>query len=273
MFRHKESKKKKINKYINNSLGKCLVYDAIFIFILVFSMAFKDRVFTFSDIFGSLFGLENVGLYIFYGCLIIGVVFYTVLIIRTIAVKNDSHLYKYLDKVEKYGDIPIFIVRCITGILFVMIYITTPCTVDGISMNPTFENGDKVMTFNLGKSYKSGDVIVFSHDFNEETFLIKRVCASEGDKISYFKTGIYSNLYVNDELVESISSTEYSKITLSIGLNSDTKEFIVPKDKILVLGDNRGNSVDSRSFGLIDEDDVFGKVYLRIFPFNKFGGF
>ena len=262
-----------MNEYINISLGKCLIYDAIFIFILVFSMAFKDRVFTFSDIFGSLFGLKNVGLYIFYGCLIIGVLFYTILIIRTIAVKNDSSLYGILDRVEKYGDIPIFIVRCITVILFIMIYVTTPCTVDGLSMYPTFSDGDKVMTFNLGKNYDEGDVIVFSHTFDDETFLIKRIVATEGDIIRYDKHDIYSDLYVNDTFVEKINSTEYSKITLSIGLNPSNYEFMVPKGKILVLGDNRGNSIDSRSFGLIDKKDVFGKVYLRFFPFSKFGGF
>ncbi len=60
-----------------------------------------------------------------------------------------------------------------------------------------------------------------------------------------------------------LSSLEYSY----------TLKFSVPKDKILVLGDNRepGGSRDSRAFGFIDEEEVIGKVLFRFYPFTKIG--
>ncbi|SPZ97263.1 signal peptidase IB [Staphylococcus aureus] len=45
---------------------------------------------------------------------------------------------------------------------------------------------------------------------------------------------------------------------------------VIPKGKYLVLGDNREVSKDSRAFGLIDEDQIVGKVSFRFWPFSEF---
>ena len=75
---------------------------------------------------------------------------------------------------------------------------------------------------------------------------------------------------MNNEFVEEISKFEYNNILYSINLEY-TESFIVPNDKILVLGDNRINSTDSRVFGFIDEEAVIGKVLIRIYPIRNFG--
>ncbi|MDE7095688.1 MAG: S26 family signal peptidase, partial [Anaeroplasmataceae bacterium] len=57
-------------------------------------------------------------------------------------------------------------------------------------------------------------------------------------------------------------------------LNLDyTLKFPIPRDKILVFGDNRapGGSHDSRAFGFIDESEVIGKVLFRFYPFGRIG--
>lgn len=53
-------------------------------------------------------------------------------------------------------------------------------------------------------------------------------------------------------------------------LNANPKSNIIPKGKYLVLGDNREVSKDSRAFGLIDRDQIVGKVSFRFWPFSEF---
>ena len=120
------------------------------------------------------------------------------------------------------------------------------------------------------------DIIVFdaSNYSHAEAFYIKRIIAMENDKISY----IDGELYVNDvkESRGNVTKTEYRNLmnsALSIKGSQETSEIIsvtIPKNKILVLGDNRRNSYDSRMFGLIDESDVYGEVIIRLFPFSEF---
>lgn len=97
--------------------------------------------------------------------------------------------------------------------------------------------------------------------------LIKRVIGVPGDKIE-----IRDNiLYLND-----VAQTEpYTRIDPYQGfVDNGTMEpnpQIVPEGKLFVMGDNRGESMDSRSFGVIDMGWVEGKAIFRVAPFSKAG--
>ncbi len=145
-------------------------------------------------------------------------------------------------------------------VLFVIIYVVTLQQVVGPSMDSTLKNQDIVL---LSKSHyklfdvKRFDVIAFS--YADTKYLIKRVIGLPGDKVEY-KNNI---LYINDEQIEE-EFLEGHKTTdfTTARLGYDT----IPEGKYLVLGDNRENSLDSRSFGLIDEKDILGKVSIKIWP-------
>ena len=61
-----------------------------------------------------------------------------------------------------------------------------------------------------------------------------------------------------------------SSLTAGLESSNVVEAVTIPKNKILVLGDNRRYSYDSRRYGLVDESDVYGEVILRFFPFGSF---
>lgn len=140
-----------------------------------------------------------------------------------------------------------------------------PALVSGDSMYPTLKNGN--FLFMNRRAYKEnmpdyGDIIVFNSKLPDGRILIKRVIAVEGDKI-VIKDG---NVYINDKLLEE------NYINQEYPVTDGNIEAIVPENTVFVLGDNRGNSLDSRNeyVGFVNIEDIMGKVFVRLIPFTKF---
>lgn len=147
---------------------------------------------------------------------------------------------------------------------FVISLFVRPTLVSGISMNPTLQHSNLLLINRIGAKTELpayGDIIVFNSQLAIEKILIKRVIAIEGDKVVI----VDGNVYVNDkQLNEPYINQSYPDTQGSISL-------IVPKNKVFVMGDNRANSLDSRSdiIGTIDKSEIIGKVFVRIYPFLK----
>ena len=150
----------------------------------------------------------------------------------------------------------------IVSIISIRAFIVTPVMVSGNSMNPTLENGELLLLSKIGSNYERNDIVVINYDNGiVEEKLIKRIIGLPGEKIEY-KNGM---LYVNDEyMVDPFAYDTYDFSTLVLG-------DIIPENKYLVLGDNRGNSIDSRMIGLIDKNDIEGKTSIRFYPLDKIG--
>lgn len=137
--------------------------------------------------------------------------------------------------------------------------------VDGPSMNPTLETRDRVLISNFNYTPKPGDVVVFKNEYANRD-LIKRVIAVEGQEVNIdFDSG---SVYVDGELMVD----EFS-LTANHIHGDRSYPLTVPKDHIFVMGDNRNNSLDSRStdIGFIHKDDIKGKAIYVLFPFGHFG--
>jgi len=158
-------------------------------------------------------------------------------------------------------------------IAVVILQFIMPTIVCEHSMEDTFYEKDFLFVYKLaykfGNEPEYGDVIVFQSEIpngssGKNKLLIKRVIGVPGDTISIDGATVYLNGKALDE--------PYTKDGYTL---THLAEVTVPEGCLFVMGDNRQNSADSREMqriGFVDESTVKGKVVLRIFPFNKFGG-
>lgn len=126
----------------------------------------------------------------------------------------------------------------ITGLRF--------CTVDGHSMDNTLFDGEQLL-LNPSAEIRSGDIVVFKY---EQTYLIKRVVGLPGDTVAVVKGVLYVNNIKYDESYlseECITRFMDSSFMVTVG-----------EDEYFVMGDNRDNSRDSRSFGCVPRDTITG---------------
>ncbi len=142
-------------------------------------------------------------------------------------------------------------------VVLIRIFIATPISVDGPSMNDTLHDKELLILKKFDKTYERNEVLIFKRGNNR---LIKRLLALPGEKIKCVSGIIYVN---NEEIDDSHAK----------GKNADFSEVILADDEYFVVGDNRENSYDSRFFGPIKKDSILGTSDFRLFPFNKFGGF
>ena len=112
------------------------------------------------------------------------------------------------------------------------------------------------------KDYKTGDLCSFS--WNNRT-LIKRIIASAGDWIEIKEDG---TVFVNGEELN-----EPYVLEKSLGECDISFPYQVPEKSYFVMGDKRNVSIDSRStaIGCVNEDQIVGKVWIRIYPFSNIG--
>lgn len=138
--------------------------------------------------------------------------------------------------------------------------------VDGQSMVPTLNNGDKLIVWGAGYTPERGDVVIVDSYTTYGKPLVKRVIAKGGDVVNIdYTTGTVS---VNGEVLEEDYIAEPTYLGYDV-----TFPYTVPDGTVFVMGDNRNASLDSRSsyIGCIDERDILGKVLLCFLPFSDFG--
>lgn len=129
--------------------------------------------------------------------------------------------------------------------------------VSGTSMQPTLNEGELLITSKFFK-YEKGDMVAFYYN---DSVLIKRVIATENDIVNIEYDG---TVYVNSVKLEE----NYVK-ELNLGNCDITFPYQVPKNSVFILGDNRKDSIDSRSksLGSISTDKIIGKIQFRLNPF------
>lgn len=141
--------------------------------------------------------------------------------------------------------------------------------VSGHSMEPTLYDHDSLLiekvTYRFGDA-KRFDIVVFPYRYGKDEYFIKRVIGLPGETVTIDTEG---KIYINGEVLDEHYGAE---TILDPGVAYDG--VTLGPDEYFVMGDNRNHSMDSRdpSVGVINKKDILGHAFLRIYPFDSFGG-
>ncbi len=145
------------------------------------------------------------------------------------------------------------------------IFIAQPFLVSGASMSPNFETGHYLIVDQLSYNFQKpqrGEVIIFRYPKNPKKFFIKRIIGLPNETVILNKGTITIE---NKENPEGFQLTEnYLKFTSKT--NSKTP---LTKGEYFVVGDNRPASSDSRSWGVLQEEFIIGRAFVRLFPITQ----
>jgi signal peptidase I len=152
----------------------------------------------------------------------------------------------------------------IAVILIVFIY--QPVKVEGTSMMPTLTDQERIFinkfTYHFGLGdIQRGDMVVFWFPLDPQKSYIKRVIGIPGDVISIDAGQVYVN---HESLSEPYVPDEYRD-------RVSYEEHVVPPDQYFVLGDHRSSSSDSRTWGFVKRDAIYGKAVFVYWPLDKLG--
>ncbi len=159
-------------------------------------------------------------------------------------------------------------------LLFITLFFCRQSIVSGNSMQNTLQNGEHLLISDFLYTPKPGDIVVVqATDAISERFpnigrhesVVKRVIATEGQRVR----GVNGRIYVDGEPV---AESYLHNDNCRPDRYASFPEVTVSEGCIFILGDHRDNSLDSRYFGEVPVQTVVGKVLLRIFPFDRFGG-
>ena len=159
-------------------------------------------------------------------------------------------------------------VVCIVYLLIT--YVGQRTIVDGESMVPTLHHQDNLIVDKLSYRFNDPerfDIIVFPYEYAENVYYIKRIIGLPGERVKIDENGV---IYINGkELIESYGREVIRKEYVGLAAN----EIVLGENEYFVLGDNRNNSKDSRwpDVGNIHREDIIGRAWIRIWPFDDFG--
>ena len=235
---------------------KLIIGTIISIITFLFAILIKAGAYTILSTQMPIFQI----LVIIYGILSIVLLLLT-FIIREIKAEKEKHFYRLAYIYDLYN----FFMECICVLLLLMTYLFAFVRVSGPSMKPTYRSNDILACRSIGYKPKNNDIVIVYmknidneyaynvSNYRENALYIKRIVATPGDTITY--DTINKTISVNDVVIEEKYGDRWKLKTNTITLK-DNEYFI--------MGDNRGDSTDSRYFGPVTRKDIVGKALFNL---------
>lgn len=162
----------------------------------------------------------------------------------------------------------VYLIIVLAATYLIITFVGQRTMVQGQSMVPTLSDGDNLIVDKITYRFRDPerfDIIVFPYLYEEDTYYIKRVIGLPGETVKIDDEG---TIYINGEIL----TEDYGSAVMMYAGRAE-EEIILGENEYFVLGDNRNNSSDSRdpSVGNIKRENIIGRAWLRIWPFNSFG--
>jgi signal peptidase I len=148
--------------------------------------------------------------------------------------------------------------------IFIIVFVYQPVKVEGTSMMPGLTDQERIFINKFiyrWEPIERGDVVVFKYPQDPTKSYIKRVIGVAGDRVRIDAGRVFVN---GQQLYEPY-------VRRSARDDRSLPETTVPADSFFVLGDQRNMSQDSRDFGAIPQESVYGKAVFVYWPFDKLG--
>jgi signal peptidase I len=157
------------------------------------------------------------------------------------------------------------VVIAVAAVFVVRTFVAQPFLVSGASMEPTFYNGDYLLVDEIAYRFREperGEVVVFKYPGDHKSFYIKRIIGLPGERV-----------VIENDMVTVYSKDKGEKVLhepyLGGNKTNGTVEVTLDGGKYFVMGDNRGFSFDSRSWGPVSTNELIGLVRFRLWPVNE----
>lgn len=184
---------------------------------------------------------------------------------------NEGELTESVKTVGSFvGDLGRMLLIAVVLIYFVIRpFVAEPFIVSGVSMVPNFQHRDYLIVQKLSYRFgdvQRGDVVILRYPKDPKQYFVKRVIGLPGEQVGIVGGEVK---ITNKEHPEGFLLDEPY---LEEGVSSGNPQFtILEDDQYFVMGDNRGQSSDSRAWGTLPGEMIVGKAWLRVLPFSNAG--
>ena len=148
--------------------------------------------------------------------------------------------------------------------IFIVIFVVQPVKVEGTSMQPQLVDQERIFVNRFIYRFQDisrGDIVVFWYPKDNRKSFIKRVLGVPGDEVEIRRGSVFIN---GNKVEEPYLKPEFRD-------NKSFGKVIVPPDNFFVLGDHRNSSNDSRSWGYVARELIYGKAIFSYWPVSRLG--